>query len=192
MQLILRQYDPTNGVIKIDNIDIKDYQVKHLRSQISVVNQEPILFSGTIRDNISYGIESSHEEIVEAAGKAQALPFIESHQDGFDREVGIKGSMLSGGQKQRIAIARAIIRKPKILLLDEATSALDASTESEVLKQIRDLISEATCITIAHRLKTIDNCDYIMVLESGKVMELGERETLKVSGGYYSSMISAL
>ena len=192
MHLILRQYDVTNGAIKIDDINIKDYNIKHLRSQISVISQEPVLFSGTIKENIAYGITATDEEILDAAKKAQAIDFIERHQDGFEREVGIKGSKLSGGQKQRIAIARGIIRKPKILLMDEATSALDASTESEVLKNIRELISEATCIIIAHRLKTIDNCDYIMVMESGKVMELGERESMKSNGGYYSTMISGL
>ena len=190
IQLILRQYDVSNGKIKIDNIDIKDYNIKSLRSQISLVSQEPVLFSGTISENIAYGTHASTEEIIEAAKKAEAINFIESHQDGFEREVGIKGNKLSGGQKQRIAIARAIIRKPTILLLDEATSALDASTESEVLKNIRELIDQATCITIAHRLKTIDNCDYVMVMESGSVMEFGERETMKNNGGYYSSMVT--
>ena len=192
MQLILRQYDVTNGKIKIDDIEISEFNIKHLRSFISVVSQEPVLFSGSIRDNIAYGIKATEEEVVDAATKAEAIDFINTHQDGFDREVGIKGSKLSGGQKQRIAIARAIIRNPKILLMDEATSALDANTESEVLKNIRALMSEATCITVAHRLKTIDNCDYVIVMDSGKIMESGEREVLKNSGGYYSNMVAAL
>lgn len=192
MQLILRQYDVSNGKVKIDDENIINYNIKHLRSQISVVSQEPVLFSGTISENISYGFKATDEEIKDAATKAQAIDFITSHQDGFDREVGIKGSKLSGGQKQRIAIARAIIRKPRILLMDEATSALDANTESEVLKNIRELMNQATCVMIAHRLKTIDSCDYVMVMESGRVLDYGEREALKVKGGYYTSMIAAL
>jgi ATP-binding cassette, subfamily B (MDR/TAP), member 1 len=192
MQLILRHYDTTRGEVRIDDINITEYNIKFLRSQISVVSQEPVLFSGTIRENIKYGIRATDEQIIDAAVKAQASAFIESHEDGYQREVGIKGSRLSGGQKQRIAIARAIIRKPKILLMDEATSALDADTESEVLKNIRDLMIEATCIIIAHRLKTIDSCDYVMVMDSGKVSEIGKRDELKTSGGYYSKMISGI
>ena len=191
MQLILRHYDPVDGVIKIDGLDIKEHNLKHLRSKISVVSQEPVLFSGTIEENISYGITATKEEIIDAAKKAQAIDFIESHQDGFERSVGIKGNQLSGGQKQRIAIARAIIRNPAILLMDEATSALDSSTENEVLANIRKLINEATCVTVAHRLKTIDNCDYIMVMESGRIAEMGLRDELKNRGGYYSDMISS-
>ncbi|OMJ81471.1 hypothetical protein SteCoe_18035 [Stentor coeruleus] len=190
MQLILRQYDVKNGKVKIDGENIINYNIKHLRSQISVVSQEPVLFSGSIKENIAYGVKATDEEIEDAARKAQAYEFVTSHEDGFNREVGIKGCRLSGGQKQRIAIARAIIRKPKILLMDEATSALDANTESEVLKNIRGLMSEATCVTVAHRLKTIDNCDYIIVMESGKIMEQGEREKLKAQGGYYSNMVA--
>jgi len=124
--------------------------------------------------------------------ECSSVEFIENHQDGYNKEIGIKGSKLSGGQKQKITIARAIIRNPKILLMDEATNALDEGTESEVLKNIRDLMSQATCITIAHRLKTVDNCDYIIVMDSGKIMESGDRETLKNSGGYYANMVSAL
>jgi ATP-binding cassette subfamily B (MDR/TAP) protein 1 len=191
MQLILRQYDPVDGNIKIDGIDLKEHNLKHLRSKISVVSQEPVLFSGSISENIAYGIQADDEKIKEAAKKAQALEFILDHQDGFDREVGNKGSLLSGGQKQRIAIARAIIRNPAILLMDEATSALDSNTENEVLGNIRKLISEATCVIVAHRLKTIDNCDLVMVMESGKVVEFGERNELKMREGYYADMIKA-
>lgn len=191
VQLVLRQYDSTEGMIKVDGMDIKDYNIKFLRSKISIVSQEPVLFSGTIKDNIAYGIKATDEEIQDAAEKAQAIDFIKNHQDGFDRQVGIKGNQLSGGQKQRIAIARAIIRNPTILVMDEATSALDSNTESEVLSNIRSLISKATCLTVAHRLKTIDNCDYIMVMEAGRVTEIGEREELKRRGGYYSDMVNS-
>lgn len=191
VQLVLRQYDVTEGCISIDGVDIRDYNIRYLRSKISIVSQEPVLFSGSIKDNITYGFKATYEEIEDAAEKAQASEFIKNHQDGFDREVGLKGSQLSGGQKQRIAIARALIRKPIILIMDEATSALDSNTESEVLSNIRSLISEATCLTVAHRLKTIDKCDYILVLESGRVTEIGEREELKRRGGYYSDIISS-
>ncbi|CAG9315749.1 unnamed protein product [Blepharisma stoltei] len=193
-QLVLRLYDPLSGSVLIDGIDIKDYNLKHLRSQIGLVGQEPVLFTGTIAENIAYGIKASQEEIEEAAKKAQAIEFITDpkYSEGFERQVGIKGSMLSGGQKQRIAIARAIIRNPKILIFDEATSALDSKTELLLLAAIREVMAGKTVIMIAHRLKTISEAHQVMVLESGKILEIGTREDLMNQGGYFYNMISNL
>ncbi|CAG9314793.1 unnamed protein product [Blepharisma stoltei] len=194
IQLLLRLYDPAGGKVLIDNMDIKKYNLKHLRRQIGYVGQEPVLFSGSIAENISYGVKSDQEEIEEAARKAQALEFItdSKYPETFDRQVGIKGSMLSGGQKQRIAIARAIIRNPKILIFDEATSALDPKTEAVLLSTIKEVMAEKTCIMIAHRLKTISEAHQVMVLESGKILEIGTREDLMSQKGYFYNMISNL
>ncbi|CAG9327108.1 unnamed protein product [Blepharisma stoltei] len=194
IQLVMRLYDPLSGSVLIDDINLKSYNLKHLRKQIGLVGQEPVLFTGTIAENISYGIKASLEEIEEAARKAQAIEFImdPKYADGFERQVGIKGSMLSGGQKQRIAIARALIRNPKILIFDEATSALDSKTEQLLLSAIKDVMAGRTTIMIAHRLKTISEADSVMVLESGKILEIGTREELMNQGGYFYNMISNL
>ncbi|CAG9321676.1 unnamed protein product [Blepharisma stoltei] len=194
IQLILRLYDPLNGSVLIDDLNIKEYNLKHLRSQIGLVGQEPVLFTGSIAENIAYGIKASQEEIEEAAKKSQAIEFITDpkYPEGFERQVGIKGSQLSGGQKQRIAIARAIIRNPKILIFDEATSALDPKTEMLLLSAIKDVMAGKTVIMIAHRLKTISEAHQVMVLESGKILEIGTREDLMSQGGYFYNMISNL
>lgn len=194
IQMILRLYDSVSGSVLIDNTNIKDYNLKHLRNQIGLVGQEPVLFTGTIAENIAYGFKASQEEIEEAASKAQAIEFINDskYKEGFERQVGIKGSMLSGGQKQRIAIARAIIRNPKILIFDEATSALDSKTESALLATIKEVMAGKTCIMIAHRLKTISEAHKVMVIESGKILEIGSREELMNQGGYFYNMISNL
>lgn len=192
IQLLVRLYDPTSGVILIDNQDIRNFNLKKLRRQIGLISQEPVLFSGTIKDNISYGTRATEEEIYEAANRAQALEFINKNPEGFDREVGIKGNLLSGGQKQRIAIARAIIRDAKILILDEATSALDSQTESKFLETMQDFMKERTCVIIAHRLKTISEADIVMVLDKGKVLEFGNRDELIAQKGYLYMMINAL
>lgn len=191
-QLVLRLYDCTHGSVLVDDTDIRDYNIKAFRKQISVVSQEPILFSGTIAENIAYGIKADKDQIEEAARRAQALEFISRNKEGLDREVGLKGSMLSGGQKQRIAIARAIIRNPKILLMDEATSALDSKTEKELLSALDEIMPGRTCITIAHRLKTIEEADQIMVLEAGKIVEFGSRQELYDQGGYFYNLVRNL
>lgn len=193
IQLLLRLYDPTNGNILFDDIDLTDFNIKHLRGLLSIVSQEPILFSGSIKDNIAYGIKNPDiQDILNAAEKAQALEFIDNNPAGFEREVGLKGCMLSGGQKQRIAIARAIIRNPKILILDEATSALDARTEKILLKDLNTFIEERTCIMIAHRLKTIEKAAKVLVIEAGRILEFGNREELLRQGGYFYNMIIGL
>ena len=176
VQMIERFYDPTSGTIELNGIDLKNLNVKWLRDQIGLVSQEPTLFKGTIRENISYGSPGcSQEDIEHAAREANAHDFIMSFPDGYDTEVGETGTQVSGGQKQRIAIARAILKKPKILLLDEATSALDSESEKSVQEAIDKVMASKsqTVIVIAHRLSTIRNADRIAVLKDGRVHEIG-------------------
>uniref|UniRef100_A0A1I7X9C0 ABC transporter domain-containing protein n=1 Tax=Heterorhabditis bacteriophora TaxID=37862 RepID=A0A1I7X9C0_HETBA len=174
----------------IDGNDIREVNPTHLRSHIALVSQEPILFDTSIRDNITYGLPKGsvcENNILEAAKKANIHTFISELPDGYDTRVGEKGTQMSGGQKQRIAIARALIRNPKILLLDEATSALD--TESE--KLVQDALDKAsegrTCIVVAHRLSTVVNANCIMVISEGKVIEKGTHaELMQLRGAYWT------
>ena len=173
--LLLRFYSPTRGSIRIDGVDIATMNAKQLRRKIGIVSQEPVLFSGTIADNISYAKpNASRREIIEAARKANCR-FIEDFPDGLDTSVGPRGAMLSGGQKQRIAIARALVKNPDILILDEATSALDAESETLVNEALAALLKgNNTTISIAHRLSTIKRSDSVIVLSpDGKVAQQG-------------------
>jgi subfamily B ATP-binding cassette protein MsbA len=187
VNLIPRFYDVVKGTITIDDIDIQTMDLAFLRSHIAIVPQEVVLFSGSIRDNIGYGrLNAAESEIVEAAQSANANEFIERLERGYDTEVGERGVQLSGGQRQRIAIARAIIRDPKILLLDEATSALDTESELMVQEALDRLMRGRTSFVIAHRLSTILHCDQIYVLDHGSIVERGTHEALlnKESGLY--------
>ena len=179
VQLISRFYDAKDGVVRIDGHDVRDLDLKDLRSHISVVPQDPYLFHGTVRDNISYGRpDAPFEEVLAAARAANAHEFIMKMPDGYDTHVGERGTKLSGGQRQRIAIARAILDDPKILILDEATSAVD--TESEVLIQgaLENLLAGRTTLAIAHRLSTVKNADKLVVLEDGHIVEEGTHDAL--------------
>jgi ABC-type multidrug transport system fused ATPase/permease subunit len=179
VQLLFRFYDPCQGQICIDGQDLKDYDLNSLRRQMAVVFQEPVLFTGSIRENISFGCsELAESEVEEAARQAQALKFINKHLDGFERNVGIRGSNLSAGQKQRIAIARTLVRKPKILIFDEATSALDAKTETKLQGALRAAQFGRTCIVIAHRLSTLQDVDSIVVMEDGQIKDVTETKKL--------------
>ncbi|XP_061393741.1 ATP-binding cassette sub-family B member 10, mitochondrial [Musca vetustissima] len=180
--LLLRLYDPVKGRVLLDNLDLRELSPVWLRQHIGAVSQEPVLFSGTIRENILYGInpgetikESEFEEIVR---KAHVDEFTEQLPNGLDTLVGQRGMMLSGGQKQRVAIARALIKNPTILILDEATSALDSVSEELVQNALEELAKGRTCLTIAHRLSTIRNADTIAVLENGQVAEQGTYDDL--------------
>jgi len=189
--LLQRFYLAQEGRILIDDIPIEDFNVRWFRQNVGLVSQEPILFSGTIGENISYGKENAtQEEIEDAAKAANAHNFITSFPDGYKTEVGEKGVQLSGGQKQRIAIARAIIKNPSILLLDEATSALDAESESVVQEALDTVMQGRTTIVIAHRLSTIRHANKICVIDGGKIVEEGTHEQLLEMGGLYSNLVS--
>ncbi|XP_063421437.1 ATP-dependent translocase ABCB1-like isoform X2 [Mytilus trossulus] len=186
--LIERFYDVEAGSVQLDRYNIKDLNVPWLRSQIGIVSQEPILFDCSIRDNIAYGDNSrtpSMDEIIKAARNANIHEFISSLPDGYDTNVGDKGTQLSGGQKQRVAIARALLRNPRILLLDEATSALDTESEKIVQEALDKARAGRTCIVIAHRLSTIQNADKICVVRHGTVSEEGKHNDLMAKQGIY-------
>ncbi|XP_058768786.1 ABC transporter B family member 15-like [Vicia villosa] len=190
--LIERFYDPLQGSVTIDGMNIKSYNLKSLRRHIALVSQEPTLINGTIRDNIAYGTtcdKIDEVEIIEAARVANAHDFIAGLRDGYETWCGDKGVQLSGGQKQRIAIARAMLKNPKVLLLDEATSALDNKSEKVVQEALDKVMVGRTSVVVAHRLSTIQNCDVIAVLDKGKMVEIGTHKTLLAngpSGAYYS------
>ena len=188
--LILRFYNPSSGKILIDGKNAQDYSLTELRSQMAIVPQDVLLFAGTIKDNIGYGKQnSSMEEIIDAARKANALDFINSFPDKFETRVGERGIQLSGGQRQRIAIARAVLKNPSILLLDEATSSLDSESERLVQEALDKLMEGRTSFVIAHRLSTIRKADKIIVLDKGEVVETGTHEELiAITDGLYRSL----
>lgn len=185
--LINRFYDPVEGEILIDGVNIKDVTLQSLRDNISMVMQDIFLFNGTVADNIGYGAKgASFEQVVEAAKKANAHEFILKLEKGYDTIIGERGVKLSGGQKQRLAIARAILRDTPILILDEATSAVDMGTERLIHEAIETVSQNRTTIVIAHRLATVKNADRIIVLEKGEVLESGTHDELIKLGGAYS------
>jgi subfamily B ATP-binding cassette protein MsbA len=187
--LLLRFYDPTQGVIRIGGIDLRQVALRDLRSQIAVVTQEVVLFNDTIRQNIAYGRpDATFAEIEEAARNAFAHDFILGKPRGYDSVVGEKGTNLSGGERQRIAIARAILKNAPILLLDEATSSLDNESERMVQAALDQLMKGRTTICIAHRLSTIQHADLILVLDQGKIVETGRHEELLARGGIYQKL----
>jgi len=190
--LIPRFYDASEGEILIDSIPVQDYSLNSLRSQIGMVLQDDILFSGTILENIKFGSpNASTEAVIEAAKLANAWDFIKEYKDKLYTHVGDQGRRLSGGQKQRISIARAILRNPKILILDEATSALDSESEQLVKEALVKLMKNRTTFVIAHRLSTIQHANKIAVLDKGKIIEIGKHDDLLKSEGKYSKLYAA-
>ena len=187
MQLIERFYDPNIGSVTIDGIDVREFQLASLRHHIGYVGQEPVLFGTSIRENLLFGKkDASEQELIDAAKQANAFEFIMKLEKKFETYVGPGGTQLSGGQKQRLAIARAILKNPKILLLDEATSALDRKNEMEIQKTLDKISQGRTTIVIAHRLTTIQNADKIIMIEKGKAVEQGtHEELLKNKGAYF-------
>jgi len=188
--LLLRLHEPTEGDIIFDNHNSREFSLSSLRSQIALVPQDVFLFGGSIRENISYGKPiATDEEILDAAGKANAMEFIDRFPDKLDTIVGERGTQLSGGQRQRIAIARAVLKNPRILILDEATSSLDSESERLVQDALEKLMIGRTSIVIAHRLSTIRNADQILVLNGGRIAEIGTHEQLmKIKEGIYKNM----
>jgi len=172
--------------VTIDGHDVRDVTLESLRKQIGMVFQETFLFSASIRENIAYGRpDASLEEIIQAAKIAQAHDFIMSFPQGYDTLVGERGVTLSGGQKQRIAIARALLMNPRILLMDDSTSSVDTETEHQLQQALSLLMKGRTCFVIAHRLSTVKNADKIVVLDRGRIVELGTHEELLARGTIY-------
>lgn len=190
-QLMMRFYEPSQGKIMMGKLDIQDMPVTDWRKMVALVPQEVLLFGGSIRENIAYGKpDATEEEIQQAAEQAYAKEFIESFPEKWDTLVGERGVKLSGGQRQRIAIARAILKDPKILILDEATSALDSESEKWVQSALEQLMKNRTSLIIAHRLSTIRSADKIIVMESGKIIEMGSHEILMAKKqGVYQKMV---
>jgi ATP-binding cassette, subfamily B, bacterial MsbA len=186
LSLILRLYDPTTGVVRIDGNDLRTLTQKSLREQIGLVTQETFLFHETIFKNIQFGrLDATPEEIYEAAKTAFAHEFILAQPQGYDTVIGDKGCLLSGGQQQRLAIARALLKNAPILLLDEATSSLDTESEKQIQKALEKLAAGRTVIAIAHRLSTILSADQIVVLDNGAIKEIGTHAELLEKSGYY-------
>lgn len=191
-KLIQRLYLPDNGRILIDGVDIAQVEPAWLRRQIGVVLQDSKLFSGTVEENIKIACpNASHEEVVNAAKLASADEFISQFPHGYETFVGERGSLLSGGQRQRIAIARALISDPRIIIFDEATSALDYESEASIMSNIGPIASGRTMIMIAHRLSTVQDCDAIVVIDKGKIVEAGSHEDLLKRNGFYSKLYNA-
>jgi ABC-type multidrug transport system fused ATPase/permease subunit len=188
--LLLRLYDPTEGRILFDGRDSAGFSLTALRSQMAVVMQDVFLFGGTIRENIAYGRpDAGEEEIIEAAKQANAWDFIQSFPEKLDTVVGERGVQLSGGQRQRIAIARAVLKNPRILILDEATSSLDSESERQVQEALEKLMKGRTSVVIAHRLSTVRNADLIIVLNEGRIVEQGTHTGLISNGsGLYKTL----
>ncbi len=187
--LLTRLYDVSSGAIRIDGVDIRDLSFRSLRDHVAIVSQETYLFRGTIMDNIRYASpEASIQEVIAASKAAGCHDFIMSFPDGYDTFVGLDKKMLSGGEKQRISIARAILKDPAILILDEATAAMDTKTERKIQAALSELTKNRTTITIAHRLSTLRDADFLIVIEDGKVVESGEHDALLEQKGVYHKL----
>ncbi len=192
INLLMRLYDPGGGSIRIDGVDLRDLSQHSLRSQMGVVLQETFLFHGTVYDNIAYASPgASREAVITAAKAAGAHKFIVKLTDGYDTVIGERGHTLSGGERQRVAIARALLHDPKILILDEATSSLDTETEHDIQETLARLTEDRTTFAIAHRLSTLRNATFLIVLDRGKLVESGTHEELMRQGGIYHGLVMA-
>lgn len=179
VQLIPRLYEVTEGQVKVSGHDVRDYKIKTLRDSVSMVLQKNVLFSGTIKENLKWGDAEATDEEIEAACRAAAADgFIKSFPDGYDTELGQGGVNVSGGQKQRLCIARALISKPKIIILDDSTSAVDTATDASIRKALREELSDTTTIIIAQRITSVMDADRIVVMDEGKISDIGTHEEL--------------
>jgi len=190
VDLLPRFYDPTDGLIAIDGIDLKETKIADLRKLMGIVTQETILFNESIKNNIAYGLEDyPSEKIIEATKTANAHKFIEEFPDGYETVIGERGLKISGGQRQRLSIARALLKNPQIMIFDEATSALDNESEVLVQEAIERLMQDRTTFVIAHRLSTIRNADLILVLDRGKIVQQGTHDDLVMEeNGLYKKL----
>lgn len=193
VKLLQRFYDPCVGKVLLDGQDLQELDLEHLRSQFGYVEQEPSLFNRSVRENIAYGLEegaeADEERLQEAAMAANAHDFIMELPEQYDTRCGERGVRLSGGQKQRLAIARAIIRRPRVFILDEATASLDTESEYLVQKAMEKIRKERSLVVIAHRLSTIRGADVILVFDDGRIVERGNHETLLSQDGRYASLV---
>lgn len=191
INLVIGFLKPGKGIIELDSFNLQDLDLRSVRKSISVVPQESILFDGTIKENIAYGLKDIDDaQVIKALKDANALGFVEQLPEGLNTLVGDRGAKLSGGQKQRLAIARALIRQPKILILDEATSALDSESESLIQKAISEILKDKTTFVVAHRLSTVRNATKILVLDHGKIVEQGTHTELLEINGQYANLYS--
>jgi ATP-binding cassette subfamily B protein len=178
-KLVNRVYDATAGRVLVDGVDVRDWNLTSLRSQMSVIEQDVFLFARSVEENVAFGLEgATHEAVVEAARAAQALEFVERLPDGFATVIGERGTTLSGGQRQRLAIARALLVDPRVLVLDDATSAVDSATEDAIQRAIHAVLQGRTTLLITHRLAQIRKADLVILLDRGRVVDQGAHDEL--------------
>ncbi len=188
--LICRFYDPESGIVKFDGIDLKDIELESLKNSISVVSQQPQVFSISIGDNIRYAkLDATEEEVLQAAKAANLYEFIQTLPEKFDSLIGDKGIQLSGGEKQRLAIARAVLKNPRLLILDEATSALDSQNEIMVQQSLNNLMKDRTTVVIAHRISTVQDAEQVVVIRNGSVIQVGTHHELMEADGLYRTLV---
>jgi ATP-binding cassette subfamily B protein/subfamily B ATP-binding cassette protein MsbA len=188
--LVARFYDPTEGVIRLDGVDLREIRVESYRRLLGIVEQDVFLFDGTVAENIAYAARGAPEEAIQRAARiAHAAEFIAALPEGYETVIGERGVKLSGGQRQRLAIARAVLADPVVLILDEATSSLDSESEHLIRRGLASLMRGRTTFVIAHRLSTIRHADRILVLDDGAIVEQGPHDELMLRGGAYREMV---